>query len=110
MEQLTLSIPTMWADHHVLAVREALAALQGVQEVEASSAGKFVRLSFDPAATAKERIVQALRDAGYDPSATAEFPEPAANKAPESAWFAQSGRVTQTNRLDLEMSGDFRKY
>lgn len=104
-----LTIPKMWADHHVLAVREALAALDGVGEVEASAAQRIVRLSFDPT-VGQERIVQALRDAGYDPSETVEFAEPLASTAPGSAWFAQSVRVTQTNRLDLEMSGDFRKY
>ncbi|HOG46768.1 MAG TPA: heavy-metal-associated domain-containing protein [Anaerolineae bacterium] len=109
MEQLTLTIPRMWADHHVLAVREALAAV-GVHEVEASAVGTYVRLSFDPAATGRERILQALHDAGYDPEATIEFPQPPANAAQGSAWFAQGVRMTQTNRLDLEMSGDFRKY
>lgn len=108
MEQLTLTISKMWADHHVLAVREALAALDGV-EVEASAAQKIVRLSFDPA-VGQERILQALRDAGYDPSETVEFPEPPASTAPGSSWFVEDVRVTQTNRLDLEMSGDFRKY
>ena len=109
MEQLTLAIPKMWGDHHVLAVRETLAALDGVGEVEASAAQKLVRLSFDPA-VGRERIVQALRDAGYDPSDTVEFAEPPASTASESPRFAEGVRVTQTNRLDLEMSGDFRKY
>lgn len=110
MEQLTLSIPKMWADHHVLVVRETLTALAGVAEVEASAARKYVRLSFDPATIGRDRILQAVRAAGYDPAETVEFPEPPANKDRNSAWFTRDGRVTQTNRLDLEMSGDFRKY
>lgn len=110
MEQLALSIPKMWADHHVLAVREALAAVAGVSDVEASAALKSVRLSYDPAVAGQERIVQALRDAGYDPAEAVVCPEPAANKEPGSPWFVQGVRVTQTNRADLEMSGDFRKY
>jgi len=110
MEQMTLSIPGMWADHHVLAVREILAAIPGLSDVQASAAQKTVRLSYDPALVGPERIAQALRDAGYDLAEQAEFPSPLANKEPGSPWFTQGLRVTQTNRLDLEMSGDFRKY
>ena len=110
MEQVTLQIPKMWADHHVLAVREALTGLTGVAQVEASAAGKLVRLTFDPAVIGRDQILQALRSAGYDPAETVVLPQPLANKEPGSAWFAQGVRATQTNRLDLEMSGDFRKY
>jgi copper chaperone CopZ len=110
MEQLTIAIPKMWGDHHVLAVREALGGLAGVGEIEASAARSLVRLSFDPAVVGQEQIVQALRDAGYDPSETVEFASPPANSAQGSPWFEDDSRMTQTNRLDLEMSGDFRKY
>jgi copper chaperone CopZ len=110
MEQMTLSIPGMWADHHVLAVREVLGAIPGLSEIEASAAQKAVRLSYDPALVGPERITQALRDAGYDPAEESEFPAALPNKEPGSPWFIQGLRVTQTNRLDLEMSGDFRKY
>ncbi len=109
MEQMTLQIPRMWADHHVLAVRKALAAL-GVQEIQASAAHNLVRLAFDPAAVRREQVLQALEQAGYASTEAVEFPQPPANKERGSAWFAQDIRVTQTNRLDLEMSGDFRKY
>ncbi len=109
MEQLRLQVPKMWADHHVQVVRSLLQGL-GVQEVEASAARQFVRLSFDPQATPRDRILQTLADAGYTPTETAEYPEPLANKDLRSAWFGRDPRVTQTNRLDLEMSGDFRKY
>ncbi len=107
---MTLSIPKMWADHHVLAVREALAAVPGISDIEASAAQKAVRLSYDPAQAGPERIAQALRDAGYDPHEETEPTVPLANMQPGSPWFSQGLRMTQTNRLDLEMSGDFRKY
>ncbi len=110
MEQLTLLVPRMWADHHVHAVRKALTALAGVQTIEASAARNLVRLSYDPAAIDRKQIEQALSAAGYDPAEAVEFPQPLANKERGSAWFVQGLRVTQTNRLDLEMSGDFRKY
>ncbi len=109
MEQLALQIPKMWADHHVLAVRKVLSGLNGIQEVEASAARKRVCLSYDPSVVGRDKVLQALQSAGYD-STEAQFPEPPANKDSGSAWFVRDLRVTQTNRTDLEMSGDFRKY
>lgn len=109
MERMVLRIPRMWADHHVLAVRKALADI-GIQQVEASSARGLVRLSFDPALVEGDTILRALSDAGYAPTEEIQLLEPPANKEPGSAWFVHDARATQTNRLDLEMSGDFRKY
>ncbi len=109
MEELTLTIPGMWADHHVLAVREVLVGM-GITEIMASAANSTVRLAFDPSAVGQDGILQALVEAGYDPSQVVTFPQPLASKERESAWFAAGVRMTQTNRLDLEMSGDFRKY
>jgi hypothetical protein len=37
MKKVVLDIPTLWADHHVLKVRDALVNLEGVEEVFASS-------------------------------------------------------------------------
>lgn len=109
MDTVTLSIPRMWADHHVLEVRQVLADL-GVAECEISAALSAVRLSYDPTVIERDAILSALSAAGYPSSDAASFPEPLANKEAGSAWFVQGLRVTQTNRLDLEMSGDFRKY
>ena len=43
MEKAQFSVPTMWADHHVLKVRETLASLPGVQDVIAKPR-RFVQL------------------------------------------------------------------
>ncbi len=110
MESMVLLVPKMWADHHVLAVRRALLALPGVQELEASAAHTRIRISFDPALVGRSQIEQTLREAGYDPAEPLSFPEPLPNKEQASAWFVQGIRTTQTNQLDLDMSGDFRKY
>jgi copper chaperone CopZ len=40
----TLPIPSMYADHHVTAVRKALSAVSGVQDVQASAALKEVTI------------------------------------------------------------------
>ena len=47
MEQVSFSAPAMFADHHVLKVREALFAVEGVTDVYASSAWQTVIVSFD---------------------------------------------------------------
>ena len=36
MEQLVVTVPEMWADHHVLKVRDALARLPGVTSIVAT--------------------------------------------------------------------------
>lgn len=110
MEQLTLQIPRLWADHHVLEVRQALSDLAGVKEVVASAARKLVHVSYDPAQVGRDQVLQALKARGYDPAEDVEPPPAPAHQEPASAWFVRDLRMSQTNRLDLEMSGDFRKY
>jgi hypothetical protein len=41
MEKLQFNLPDMWADHHVLKVRTVLDAMDGVQDVVASSASAW---------------------------------------------------------------------
>ena len=113
MEELVFGVPAMWADHHVLAVRSSLFTLAGVEDVEASSAFKTVRVFFDPGRTSAQVIVKALMAAGYPPSG---FEENGASQVPVSAgktdpaWTALAMRTIQTNQADLAMSGEFRKY
>ena len=58
MEELVLGVPAMYADHHVLAVRNALLGLPGVDEVQASAAFKTVRID----AKAWARLEAAAKD------------------------------------------------
>ncbi len=110
MEKTVLHVPKMYADHHVLAVREALLPLDGVEEVMASSAFKRVVVGYDSARLEPSAIEEALRAAGYGPGEDWEIPSPPEGKEDDSAWFKTIRRVTETNVLDLQMSGDFRKY
>jgi copper chaperone CopZ len=100
----------LYADHHVLAVREVLSKIPGVQDVYASSALKRVAVSFDPAATSAETIKGALQGAGYGPDDPLQFAQTLQNKEDGSFWYNFRPRITETNPLDIEMSGDFRKY
>jgi len=110
MEKSAFVVPKMYADHHVLAVREALAKISGVQDVHASSAFKRVVVAYDPAATSAEAVQAALEEAGYGPDDCIACPPVLSRKEDGSLWHNLRPRVTETNRLDLEMSGDFRKY
>lgn len=65
MEQLTLNLPAMYADHHVTEVRRILFEIAGVDAVYASSSFHVVEVTFDPAQTDAATITAALEDAGY---------------------------------------------
>jgi copper chaperone CopZ len=109
MEQLILTLPTMWADHHVINVKRILSPIAGVENVYASSAFKQVLIEFDPAKTSQAALVKALTDAGYAPGeeeVVAESPY----AQPDPAWDRLAQRITMTNPVDLQMSGEFRKY
>ena len=64
MEKVILSMPKMWADHHVLKVRETLTALDGVEDVYASSAWKQVVINYDPGKLSEAAMAEALVRAG----------------------------------------------
>ncbi len=110
MERVTFNIPAMWADHHVLAVREALGQVAGVQEVVASSLYKDVWVTYDPTAVTPEALAARLAEAGYEIAKAPELPTHPPRIDDASDWFQFQGRVTETDMRDLEMSGDFRKY
>jgi excisionase family DNA binding protein len=111
MENVLFDVPSMYGDHHVIAVRQALLALPGVEDVYASSAWQQVQVTYEPASVSPESIGQALEQAGY-PIGNGHLPAgptPAAN-AKDPAWDALGVRVTETNQADLKMSGEFRRY
>jgi copper chaperone CopZ len=110
MEKLTLSLPTMWADHHILRVRETLGSLPGVEQVVASALYKDVLVEFDPALTSPQALSSALAEAGYPVGKELQVPAYPKRIDDSSDWFQFQDRVTVTDRRDLEASGDFRKY
>ena len=110
MEKASIPVPRMYADHHVQVVRQLLAQIPGIQEVYASAALKRVVVTLDPAATSRQAVVEALHQAGYGPDDPLELAQLPQAKDDGSFWHTLRPRVTETNRLDLEMSGDFRKY
>jgi copper chaperone CopZ len=109
MEQLSLTIPALWADHHVTNVKRLLAPLAGVNDVIASAAFKEVYVEFDPSKTTQSAIVKALTDAGYAPGELEDVDMQDYAKV-DPAWGRLGARGTTTNPVDLQLSGEFRKY
>ena len=110
MEKVTFNIPSMWADHHVLGVREALAQVEGVKEVVASAMYKDVLIKYEPGTVTPDALSSALAEAGYDISVSPQLPTHPERKSDASDWFQLQERITETDMRDLEMSGDHRKY
>ena len=65
MEKLTIDLPAMYGDHHVVEVRRILLELPGVEDVYASSSFRAAEISFDPAKIEPETITSKLDESGY---------------------------------------------
>ncbi len=72
MEKVSIELPTMYGDHHVVEVRRILFGIAGVEEVYASSGFQMVEINYDQEQTSPEAIKAALANAGY----TGELPAP----------------------------------
>jgi copper chaperone CopZ len=110
MDRVTFNIPALWADHHVLAVREALGQVSGVEEVIASSLYKDVLIKYDPATVTPDALAGALTQAGFAIAKEPALPTYPKRTDDASDWFQFQERITETDMRDLIMSGDHRKY
>jgi len=100
----------MFADHHVLKARTALLALDGIEDVYASSAWQAVIVTYDEAKIQPASIEQSLADAGYAPDNEPPILAESGPQFQDPSWQSLGTRVTETNQVDLAMSGDHRKY
>jgi copper chaperone CopZ len=107
MEKLVLIVPGMWADHHVIAVRDLVREEDGVVVTGASALDTTLSLDYDPAKIDPQRVAALLDKAGYPPG---ERPKAEAPPTDKPAWSTAGVRVTTTDSADLAMSGDHRKY
>lgn len=89
MKTLTLDLPSMYGDHHVIEVRRLLSALPGVADVYASSAFRAVEVSYDDSQTDQAAIEKVLDEAGYlgDLLVPAETATPATEKNGKPVYF-----------------------
>lgn len=111
MEKTVLNLPTLYADHHVMILRDALLAVEGVTDVYVSSAWKQAVVTFDPKKTDPSGIEGAVVAAGY-PVGEAETPILVKREdiGRDPQWEKLDIRVSKTNQADLEMSGEHRRY
>jgi copper chaperone CopZ len=65
VKTVSLELPAMYADHHVVEVRRLLMALPGVTDVYASSGFQVAEVEFDESKLNREQIEAALEEAGY---------------------------------------------
>ena len=65
MNTLSLDLPSMYGDHHVIEVRYLLMELDGVDNVYASSGFQIVEIEYDEAKLDAEAIKVVLDEAGY---------------------------------------------
>ena len=106
MASLTLELPTMFGDHHVLEVRRILLEFEGVSEVYASSGFRALEVEYNGKKTPKKDLIAALEKAGY----TGDFNLPVeqsvpANENKEGAYFRHTAASEQTgNIVNFEQS------
>lgn len=105
MTKTVVSLPTMYADHHVTAVRRLLLAHPGVQGVVASSAFLQAEIEYDPGAMSSAEIRRVLAEAGYPEGDGASPALPRANGRGDLAWERLGVRVTRSHPADPKTPG-----
>ena len=65
MKKVSITVPAMYGDHHVLEVRRLLLEMPGVADVNASSCFQTVEISYDPAKISPDELTNKLDQAGY---------------------------------------------
>ncbi len=98
MEKAVLDVPGMYGDHHVLAVRDLLGQIAGVEDIFATSAFKQVVVTYDPAKAKPEDFESVLAAQGYttgDGEAPVEQPVPQRGHA----QFVVASGVAETVRF-----------
>jgi copper chaperone CopZ len=101
MEKLTLDLPAMYGDHHVMEVRRILLAMPGVGDVYASSCFQAAEITFDPAQVDAAAITARLDQAGYlgDLPAPQESGDPAVSTEARNAAFRHTVAYQQTGQV-----------
>jgi copper chaperone CopZ len=65
MTSVSIELPLMFADHHVVEVRRILFEIPGVEEVNASSAFQVVKIEYDADKTSEDIVKKKLDENGY---------------------------------------------
>lgn len=100
MERLTLDLPALYADHHVMEVRRILFEIPGVDDVYASSCFQVAEVTYDPAQVEAETLLARLQEAGYlEPLDTPLESEIAVSqKSGQTTFFRHTAAYRQTGK------------
>jgi len=100
MANLSLELPTMFGDHHVVEVRRILLEFDGVSDVYASSGFGVVEVEYNSKKTPKKDLVAALEKAGYIGDFSMAFePSTPANEDVKGAFFRHTEAAEQTGNI-----------
>jgi copper chaperone CopZ len=101
METLTIRLPAMYGDHHVLEVRRILLELPGITGIDASSCFQVVEITYDPALLSSEKIESTLAEAGYlqDLSSPVESGTSAYGTESPDTYFRHTTAFEQTRQV-----------
>jgi copper chaperone CopZ len=99
MASVSIEVPLMFADHHVVEVRRILFEIPGVEDVNASSAFQVVKVDFDPEKTSEDIVKQKLDENGYigDLQVPLESGQPAVGGDGET-WFRHTAAYKATGK------------
>ncbi len=101
MTVLTLELPAMYGDHHVVEVRHILLSLDGVEDVYASSGFRAAEITYNAKKITKAEITAKLEEAGY----LGELPIPRETDTPANenngtgTFFRHTEAYAQTSRV-----------
>ena len=102
MKTYQIDLPAMYGDHHVTEVRRILQELPGIDELYASSAFQFLKVSYDEGKTSEKDIEKKLEAAGYIGELTVpkETSIPATENKGESL-FRHTAAFAQTKKISF---------
>ena len=93
MQSLQIELPAMYGDHHVLAVRQVLLGMTGVESVQTSAAWRAAKIEYDPDKISPEQIETRLAEEGYTEPAGAPVLEPGEQHTQRfTAAFVEAGK------------------
>lgn len=100
METLTLDLPTMYGDHHVVEVRRLLLEIPGVSDVYASSGFQLVEVEYDESKLDAAVIKARLDEHGYlgDLSTPVETGATADRQNGDKPFFRHTAAYAQTGQ------------
>ena len=100
MEVLSLELPAMYGDHHVVEVRRLLFEIDGVEDVYASSGFRAAEVTFDPGKVDAETIKAKLDQSGYlgELSIPIEVPAQSASTGDGKKGFFRHTAAFKTSR------------